>query len=98
MVIEAARKFADKTLAPVVEELDERQEVNLAALKELGRLGFLGMTIPEEYGGTALGAVTYAGVLIELSKVDAGTGVGVSVQNSLVNDTIVKFGTDAQKK
>jgi alkylation response protein AidB-like acyl-CoA dehydrogenase len=55
------------------------------------------MTLPEEHGGTGLGALAYVGVMIELSKVDAGTSVGVSVQNSLVNDTILKWGTDEQK-
>ena len=98
MVIEEAKKYAEKTLAPAVEKLDEKQESNLAALKELGQLGYLGMTVPEEYGGTNLGAVPYAGAMIEFSKVDAGTAVGVSVQNSLVNDAIVMFGSDEQKK
>ncbi len=98
MVIDGARKFAEKSLAPAVENLDEKQEVNLAALKELGQLGYLGMTVPEEYGGTGLGAVAYAGAMIEFSKVDAGTAVGVSVQNSLVNDAIMMFGTEAQKR
>jgi alkylation response protein AidB-like acyl-CoA dehydrogenase len=98
MVIEEAKKFAEKKLAPAVEKLDEKQEVNLAALKELGALGYLGMTVPEEYGGTALGAIPYVGAMIEFSKVDAGTAVGVSVQNSLVNDAIVMFGTEEQKK
>lgn len=97
MIWDEARKFAEGRLAKDVQELDEKQEVNLPALKELGQLGFLGMTVPEEYGGTALGAIAYAGVMIELSKVDAGTSVGVSVQNSLVNDTIVKWGTAEQK-
>jgi alkylation response protein AidB-like acyl-CoA dehydrogenase len=98
MVIDGAKKFAEKSLAPAVEALDEKQEVNLAALKELGELGYLGMTVPEEYGGTGLGAVAYAGAMIEFSKVDAGTAVGVSVQNSLVNDPILMFGTEVQKQ
>jgi len=98
MVIDGAKKFAEKELAPVAEELDAKQEVNLAALKELGKLGYLGMTVPEEYGGTGLGAVAYAGAMIEFSKADAGTAVGVSVQNSLVNDAVTMFGTDEQKK
>ena len=98
MVIDGAKKFTEKELAPAVEKLDARQEVNLAALKKLGELGYLGMTVPEQYGGTGLGAVAYAGAMIEFSKVDAGTAVGVSVQNSLVNDAIVMFGTDEQKK
>jgi len=98
MVIEEAKKFAEKTLAPAVEKLDEKQETNLAALKQLGELGYLGMTVPEEYGGTGLGVVAYAGAMIEFSKADAGAAVGVSVQNSLVNDALVMFGTEEQKK
>ncbi len=98
MVIDGAKKFAEKELAPVAEELDAKQEPNIAALKKLGELGYLGMTVPEEYGGTGLGAVAYAGAMIEFSKADAGTAVGVSVQNSLVNDAVMMFGTDEQKK
>ena len=98
MVIDGARKFAEKELAPVAEELDAKQESNIAALRKLGELGYLGMTVSEEYGGTGLGAVAYAGAMIEFSKVDAGTAVGVSVQNSLVNDAVTMFGTDEQKK
>ncbi|MCX5788947.1 MAG: acyl-CoA dehydrogenase family protein [Elusimicrobia bacterium] len=98
MTIDGARRFAAERLAPVVAELDEKGEVNLEALKELGSLGYLGMTVPEEYGGSALGAVAYAGSMVELSKADAGTAVAVSVQNSLVNDAIVHFGTEKQKK
>jgi alkylation response protein AidB-like acyl-CoA dehydrogenase len=98
MIIDQAKKYAEKELAPVAEEFDEKQESNVKALKELGELGFLGMTVPEEYGGTDLGAVPYVGIMIELSKVDAGTSTTVSVQNSLVNDAIVLFGTEDQKK
>lgn len=98
LIWDEARKFAERRLEPDVRELDAKQEVNMAALKELGELGFLGMTVPEEYGGTNLGAVAYVGVMIELSKVDAGTSVGVSVQNSLVNDTLVKWGSEEQKR
>jgi len=98
MIIDGAKKYAEKKLAPAAEELDEKQEANIKALKELGELGYLAMTVPEEYGGTGAGAVAYAGAMIEFSKVDAGTAVGVSVQNSLVNDAILMFGTEEQKK
>lgn len=98
LVWEEARKFAERRLLPDALEYDEKQEVNMAALRELGQLGFMGMTVPEQYGGTALGAVAYVGVMMELSKVDSGTAVGVSVQNSLVNDTILKWGTEEQKQ
>lgn len=98
LVWEEARKYAENRLAARVEELDEKQEVNHEALRELGQLGFMGMTVAEEHGGTNLGALAYVGVMIELSKIDAGTSVAVSVQNSLVNDTIGKWGTDEQKQ
>jgi alkylation response protein AidB-like acyl-CoA dehydrogenase len=98
MVVAGARDFAREKLGPAAERLDAAQEPNLPALKELGALGYLGMTVPEEYGGTGLGAVAYAGAMIEFSKEDAGTSVAVSVQNSLVNDAIMMFGTEEQKK
>jgi len=98
MIIDGAKKFAEKKLAPAAAELDEKQEVNIKALKELGELGYLAMTVPEDHGGTGAGVVAYAGAMIEFSKADAGTAVGVSVQNSLVNDPILLFGTEEQKK
>ncbi len=98
MIIDGAKKFAEKELAPLAAEYDEKQEANVGALKALGELGYLGMTVPDQYGGTGVGAVAYAGAMIEFSKVDSGVSVGVSVQNSLVNDAIMMFGTEDQKK
>ncbi|OQX94844.1 acyl-CoA dehydrogenase [candidate division KSB1 bacterium 4572_119] len=98
MVIKEAKRFAEERLAPDVEELDQKGEVNLTALKELGELGYLGITVPEKYGGVDMGVVVYAGTMLELSKVDAGTAVAVSVHNSLVNEGILKFGTEKQKE
>jgi alkylation response protein AidB-like acyl-CoA dehydrogenase len=98
MIIDGAKKFAEKELAPLAAENDEKQEVNVGALKALGELGYLGMTVPDQYGGTGVGAVAYAGAMVEFSKVDSGVSVGVSVQNSLVNDAVMMFGTEDQKK
>ena len=98
MAIDTAKKFAKEKLEPFAEELDEKAEVNTKAIEELGELGFMGMTVPEEYDGSEFGVIAYAGVMVELSKGDAGTSVAVSVQNSLVNDAVMKFGTDEQKK
>ncbi len=97
MIIDQAKKFAEKELAPLAAEYDEKQKTNIAALKELGQLGYLGMTVPDQYGGTGVGAVAYAGAMVEFSKADSGVSVGVSVQNSLVNDAIMMFGTEDQK-
>lgn len=98
MVIQEAKRFARERLAPVVDELDEKGEINLQALKELGELGYLGMTVPEEYGGVNVGPIAYAGSLVELSKADAGIAVAIAVHNSLVNEGILKFGTEKLKK
>ncbi len=98
MVIDGARKFAEKELAPGMEERDHKGEFNLEAFKKLGELGYLGMTVPEGYGGAELGAVAYVGALMEFSKADNGLTVAVSVQNSLVNDALMMFGNEEQKK
>ena len=98
MVIDGARRFAREKLAPFAAELDEKAEVNFKAIKELGKLGYLGMTVPEEYDGSNAGVVAYAASMIEFSKADAGAAVTVSVQNSLVNDAVLAFGTEKQKK
>ncbi len=98
MIINEAKKFAKNELEPMAEELDEKGLVNEAAIKKLGELGFLGMTIPEEYEGFDSGTIAYAGTMLELSKGDAGTSVAVTVQNSLVNDAIVFYGSEEQKK
>lgn len=98
MIINEAKKFAKNELEPFAEELDEKGLVNEAAIKKLGELGFLGMSIPEEYGGFDSGYIAYAGTMLELSKGDAGTSVCVTVQNSLVNDAIVFYGSEEQKK
>ena len=97
MIINEAKKFAKNELEPMAEELDAKGLVNESAIKKLGELGYLGMTIPEEYEGFDMGIVAYAGTMVELSKGDAGTSVAVTVQNSLFNDAIIQFGTEEQK-
>lgn len=98
MVIDGAKKFAEKELNPGMEERDEKGEFNLDAFKALGQLGYLGMTVPEAYGGAELGTAAYVGAIMEFSKADNGLTVAVSVQNSLVNDALLMFGTEEQKQ
>jgi butyryl-CoA dehydrogenase len=97
MIIEGAKRFAQERLAPQAEELDRKGESNVDALRELGKLGYMGMIVPAEYGGSQVGAVAYAGSMVEFSKADAGTSVALSVHNLLVNDALLKFGTERQK-
>lgn len=98
MVRDAVRKFAVEKLRPTATERDEKEAPPLAELKEFAELGFLGMTIPEEYGGIPLDDVSEAIVIEELSREDASFGVVVSVHTSLTASVIVDHGTDEQKK
>ena len=97
-VRQTVRDFAEKELAPGVAERDEKQEFPHDAVKKLGELGFMGVTIPEEYGGSALDSISYAIVIEELSRVEAAVGTIVAVNNSLFCSGIFIFGTEEQKK
>src|SRR5512135_1581220 len=84
MIRETARKFAEEKLAPSAVERDEKEEFPHQAVKDLGELGFLGMMVPEEWGGIGLDTVSYVLAMEEISRVDASAGVIMSVNNSLV--------------
>jgi alkylation response protein AidB-like acyl-CoA dehydrogenase len=94
----SARDFAQKVLEPQAQELDEKHTYSVESLKKLGELGYLGMTVPEEYGGIGAEAVSYTVVMDEISQACASTSTSVSVQNSLVNDIFVKFANEDQKQ
>ena len=97
-VKEAARDFAQNVLKPGVIERDNKQEFPTVQIKELGELGFMGMMVSPEYGGSGMDTLSYVLAMEELSKVDASTSVCMSVNNSLVCWGIEKFGTEAQKQ
>ncbi len=98
MIRETVRKFAEEQLRPTAGKRDEEERPALAEAKAFAELGFLGMTIPEEYGGIPLDDVSEAIVIEELSRVDASFGVLVSVHTSLCATVIVAHGSEAQKK
>lgn len=98
MIRQAARDFAQKELLPGVIERDEHQKFPAEQIKKLGELGFLGMMVSPDYGGSGLDAISYVLVMEELSKVDASASVVVSVNNSLVCYGLEKYGTEAQKQ
>ncbi|MHC4778313.1 MAG: acyl-CoA dehydrogenase family protein [Planctomycetota bacterium] len=98
MIRDTARDVAEKVLAPRAGELDRSgtfPRENMAALAELG---FMGVMVPEEYGGAGLGALELALILEEVNRACASTGVTLSVHNSLVCAALVLFGNDDQKK
>jgi alkylation response protein AidB-like acyl-CoA dehydrogenase len=95
---QAARNFAQKELAPVAAEFDESGEFPSKTIKKMGEMGFMGIEVPEEYGGAGMDTLAYVLALEEICKVDAAHGTIMSVNNSLFCNGILKFGTTAQKK
>nr|WP_294944932.1 acyl-CoA dehydrogenase [uncultured Mucilaginibacter sp.] len=98
MIRQAARDFAQTELKPGVIERDEHQKFPAEQIKKLGELGFLGMMVSPEYGGSGMDAISYSIVMEELSKVDASASVVVSVNNSLVCYGLEKYGNEEQKQ
>ncbi|MBA4311264.1 MAG: acyl-CoA dehydrogenase [Chlorobiaceae bacterium] len=98
MIKETARKFAEDELAPTAIERDEKEEFPYEAVKKLGELGFMGMMVPEQYGGAGLDAVSYVLAMEEISRVDASCGVIMSVNNSLVTYGLNEWGSEEQKQ
>ncbi len=93
-----ARDFATSEVLPKAAEIDREHRHPVELVKRMAELGFLGIAIPEQYGGAGLDHVSYALAMEEVSRACASTGVIMSVNNSLVCDPINRFGTDAQKQ
>jgi butyryl-CoA dehydrogenase len=98
LIQKSARDFAQKEVAAKARELDKEGRWPTELVKRMGELGFLGIAVPDEHGGGGADNVSYALAMIEISKACASTGVIMSVNNSLVCDPLLKFGSDAQKK
>lgn len=98
MIKETARQFALDELAPSADDRDEKELFPHDQISKLGELGFMGMMVPEEFGGAGLDTISYAIAVEEISKVDASAGVIMSVNNSLVCYGLHKWGNDHQKQ
>jgi len=94
MIQNTAREFANKDLAAVATEMNEQGVFPDEIYSKLGELGFMGMTVPEAYGGVGLSNFCVVLALEEISRVCASTAVAMSVQNSLVNWAILTYGSD----
>jgi len=99
MIQETARSFAQKELEPVAAKLDKTKDSSIIIenVKKLAQLGFMGLCVPESYGGAQAGAVAYSLALTEIGKVCASTAVTMSV-NNMVAELLVEFGTEEQKQ
>lgn len=98
MIQQAARDFAQNELLAGVIERDENQTFPAEQVKKMGELGFMGMMVDPEYGGSGLDTISYVLAMEEISKVDASTSVVMSVNNSLVCWGLQTFGTEEQKR
>jgi len=94
----SVREFAEREILPHVMKWDEASEFPLATIKELGKLGLLGMIFPPEYGGAGMGYVEYVTAIEELSRVDGSVGIIVAAHTSLCSNHIFLAGNEIQKK
>ena len=98
LIRKTARDFADRELAPLASSIDRNAEVPRSLLKKMAELGFMGMIIPSEYGGAAMGNFALSLVQQEINRACASTGITMSVHNSLSASPIIRFGNDEQKR
>ena len=98
MIADAAREYAQGKLAPRVHEAFRSETTDPSIFREMGELGLLGITIPEEYGGANLNYVSYGLIAREIERVDSGYRSMMSVQSSLVMVPIYEFGSEAQRQ
>ena len=94
----AVRAFVAKEVAPVVPEMDEKEEFPQASIRRMQEEGYFGIPVPEEYGGLGLGKVGYCLFLEELAKVDASHGTIVGAHTSLGTTPLLYYGTEEQKQ
>lgn len=98
MIAQSIKEFAEKNIRPNIMEWDEAQTFPIPLFKELGAMGFMGVLVPEEYGGSGLGYHEYITIIEEISKVDPSIGLSVAAHNSLCTNHILTFGNEEQKK
>jgi acyl-CoA dehydrogenase len=98
MIEESARTFAQQHILPNVMEWDEAQFFPVETMRALGQLGFMGVLVPEEYGGSGLGYQEYVSVIVEIAKVCGSVGLSLAAHNSLCTGHILAFGNEEQKQ
>lgn len=97
-VAQTAKDFAQRVIKPHVMEWDETQHFPVEVFKEMGKLGMMGVFVPEQYGGSGLGYYEYKAVIEEIAKVCGSIGLCVAAHNSLCTGHILAFGNEAQKQ
>ena len=98
MIKQSAKDFAETYIRPHIMEWDEAQFFPIETMRAFGQHGFLGVLVPEEYGGSGLGYQEYITVIEEITKVDSSIGLSVAAHNSLCTGHILAFGNEEQKR
>lgn len=98
MIAQSIRVFAEQHIRPNIMKWDEAQTFPVELFRALGKMGFMGIIVPEEYGGSGLGYHEYITIVEEISKVDPSIGLSVAAHNSLCTNHILEFGNEEQKQ
>ncbi len=98
LIAQSIKDFAALHIKPYVMEWDEAQHFPVDLFKKIGEMGFMGILVPQELGGSGLGYHEYITIIEEISKVDPSIGLSVAAHNSLCTNHILSFGNEAQKK
>lgn len=98
MVAASAKKFAEQHIRPFIMKWDEAQEFPVEVFKKAGKMGFMGVLVPQSLGGSGLGYHEYIAIIEEISKVDPSIGLSVAAHNSLCTNHILSFGNEEQKE
>ena len=98
MIEDSAKQFALQHIKPHMMEWDETQHFPMDMMHEMGKHGFLGVLVPEEYGGSGLAYQEYISIIVEISKVCSSIGLSVAAHNSLCTNHILEFGNEEQKQ
>ncbi|HLO37759.1 MAG TPA: acyl-CoA dehydrogenase family protein, partial [Lacibacter sp.] len=96
-VAQVAKDFAHKHIKPHVMEWDETQHFPKDVLQEMGKLGLMGIFVPEKYGGSGFGYYEYVAVIVETAKVCGSVGLSLAAHNSLCTGHILYCGSEEQK-
>jgi alkylation response protein AidB-like acyl-CoA dehydrogenase len=98
MIAQMIRDFGNKEIRPKMMEWDESQEFPVQVFKKMGKLGLMGVLVPEEYGGAGFGYPEYVTAIAELSKIDGSIGLSMAAHNSLCTGHILQHASEEQKQ
>lgn len=98
LITTSIQEFAEREIRPLIMEWDENQIFPVELFRKLGEMGFMGVLVPEELGGSNLGYHEYITIIEEISKVDSSIGLSVAAHNSLCTNHILTFGNEEQRK